>query len=223
MVQGPPIASLGKASNKWGIPTIKDQKVKFDSKKIIPFNYCMSKPLYKRFVHFFTPDKEFERVWNTPARYIEILRPFVGVFSPDFSIYKDDPLVVQIYNVFRNRMMGAYWQENGLNVIPTVGWSTEESYDFCFEGVEKGSCVGTSTRGAIHRSESKKIFLAGYKEMLKRLEPEKVFIYGRRIKELEGPVVWLPWTIFITEELDGKPIPAKFHPRREAELLIEQE
>ena len=36
-----------------------------------------------------------------------------------------------------NRAVGAYLQEQGLNVIPNIRWQDKRSYDFCFDGVEK--------------------------------------------------------------------------------------
>lgn len=68
-------------------------------------------------------------------------------YPPDFSMYSDLPLAIQIYNTFRRRWCGAFWQEQGLNVIPSVCWGTSESYDFCFEGIEKGSIVAVLSFG----------------------------------------------------------------------------
>ena len=56
-------------------------------------------------------------------------------------MYLEMAPVMQLYNVFRNRWCGAYWASKGLRVIPTVNWGDESSFDFCFEGIEKGSVV----------------------------------------------------------------------------------
>lgn len=85
---------------------------------------------------------------------------------------------MQIWNVYRNRLLGQFWQSEGLNVIPTISWSDESSFDFCFDGIAKNSVVAISTVGSFKNEESKKMFYNGFKEMVKRLEPNKILVYG---------------------------------------------
>ena len=33
----------------------------------------------------------------------------------------------------------------GIRVIPSVSWGNENTFEFCFEGIEKGSTVAVST------------------------------------------------------------------------------
>lgn len=90
------------------------------------------------------------------------------------SVYLEMASVLQLYNVFRNRCCGAYWASQGLRVVPTVNWGDETTFDFCFEGIEKGSVVAVSTYMASahdNRCEQKEWFLTGYREMLQRIEP----------------------------------------------------
>ena len=147
-------------------------------KKIIGFNYCKSLKTYDFGVHFFIDDYQFERLWNEPEKYIDLLRNFDCVLSPDFSIYVDMPKSMQIWNVYRSRLLGQFWQNEGLNVIPTISWSDESSFEFCFDGIAKNSVVAISTVGSFKNEESKKMFYNGFKEMIKRLEPIKILVYG---------------------------------------------
>ena len=114
----------------------------------IPFN-CFKSEKYpdEKWVHFFIDDYQFERVYNFPNRYIPLLKRFKGVMAPDFSLYTDMPVALQIYSVYKNRYMANLWQKNDIQVIPTVSWSTPESYRFCFEGIAKKSVVAVSTNG----------------------------------------------------------------------------
>ena len=100
-------------------------------------------------VHFFLYDYRFERVWKNPDSDIEKLSRYRAVLSPDFSMYLEMATVMQLYNVFRNRWCGAYWVSKGIRVVPTVNWGDESTFDFCFEGIEKGSVVAVSTYMAI--------------------------------------------------------------------------
>lgn len=40
-----------------------------------------------RIVHFFLYDYKFEKIWDSPDNYVEKLRQYKGVLSPDFSMY----------------------------------------------------------------------------------------------------------------------------------------
>ena len=187
------------SDNKWGIPTIKKDDFKVD--EVIGFNYAKSSESdYEKTVHFFLSDHEFESVWSYPDRYPERLLNFHGCFSPDFSVYRNTPLSLQLYNILRSRFVGWYWQLLVIRVIPTVAWSMEESYEFCFEGIEIGSQVALSSRGVASDVEATELFGKGYSEMLKRLKPETVYIYGASIRLMEkfdflSEATWLPYNM----------------------------
>ncbi len=149
----------------------------------IPFNcFKTEKQPEKKWVHFFIDDYQFERVYNFPNRYISLLQKFRGVMAPDFSLYTDMPMALQIYSVYKNRYLSNLWQKNGITVIPTVSWSTPDSYSFCFEGIEEKSVVAVSTNGCLSSAVADYYFRKGYREMLNRLNPAKVIIYGRQPK-----------------------------------------
>jgi len=73
-------------------------------------------------------DYQFERVWNYPDRYIDVLKKFAFVLSPQFSMYEDMPLVTKLYNLYRNRWCGRYWQENGVTEGKEYAILTNEIY-----------------------------------------------------------------------------------------------
>ena len=100
--------------------------------------------------------------------------------------------VMQLYNTFRNRWVGAYLADRGIKVVPTINWGDETTFDFCFEGVAKGSAVAVSTYMASehnNRSDQKEWFLKGYNEMLRRIEPEVIICYHTPFPEMEGNIV----------------------------------
>ena len=151
-----------------------------------------------RMVHFFLYDYRFERVWKSPDSDIEKLSQYRAVLSPDFSMYLEMAPVMQLYNVFRNRWCGAYWASKGIRVIPSVNWGDESTFDFCFEGIEKGSVVAISTYMASehdNRQDQKEWFMAGYNEMLKRIEPEKIICYNTPFAEMQGDIVYVDYEL----------------------------
>ena len=94
------------------IPKIKTKV--YRPAKVITFSKCISSKEYDAWVLFYEDDAAFERIWNNPRRYLPILSKFKGVISPDFSLYRDMPLVMQLWNIYRNRAIGCWLQENGI-------------------------------------------------------------------------------------------------------------
>lgn len=129
-------------------------------------------------VHCFVDDYQFLRYWNTPDKYIPKLKQFRSVCSPDFSTYTDMPMAMQIYNHYRKHWIAAYWQMHGITVYPTISWSTQDSYEWCFDGEPENSIVSVSSIGTQNNKENKLLFLRGYEEMQKRLNPTYVIFYG---------------------------------------------
>lgn len=52
---------------------------------------------------------------------------------------------MKIYNHYRKHWLGAYWQDNGITVIPTISWSDKESFGWCFDGELVGGTVAVSS------------------------------------------------------------------------------
>lgn len=106
----------------------------------IPFEkaYAVKASNCQHWVHFYTHDHHFECVWNNPKRYLPMLQRFAGVISPDFSLYRELPLVMQLWNTYRNRAIAFWLQREGVNIIPNVRWGDERSYEFAFEGLPQG-------------------------------------------------------------------------------------
>lgn len=140
-------------------------------------------------INFFVDDYQFERIWTRPLRYTDYVKKFGAVLSPDFSMYTDMPKPIQIFNKYRNNWLGAYWQLCGVTVIPTISWSDESSFDWCFDGFEKGGIVAVSNVGNCIYGHND--FLTGYTEMLRRLEPCKVLFFAKHFEDYEGPIQFI--------------------------------
>ena len=158
-------------------------------KEWIPFNYVLTcKEPQEKGVHFFLDDYQFERVWNNIDKYTEVLQRFKAVMSPDFSMFTVNPKALQIYQHFRKHFIGAYWQANGLTVIPTINWADEKSFEWCFDGEPTNSVVAISTVGSMNSKANKEGFYKGYEEMKKQLQPKKILCYGTVPEEIKNEV-----------------------------------
>lgn len=145
---------------------------------LLAFNYAKSTDDYTKTIHFFIDDYQFERIWSKPEKYLDLLSNFEAVLTPDFSLYMDMPMPLQLFNEYRRRMLGYYWQQNGLKVIPTISWSNSASYDFCFDGLPLEATLVTSSVGVKNSNEALTIWHDGMKEAIKRLKPKRILLYG---------------------------------------------
>lgn len=151
-----------------------------DAPEFIGFNYargCDEPSLHG--VHFYVDDYQFQRVWINPDRYADMLSKFACTFSPDFSTYTDFPRIIQLYNHYRKHWLGAYWQKLGMVVIPTISWSDEESYSWCFDGEPVGGAVSVSTVGSQQSREGRSNFIKGFNAMMDRLQPAQLIVHGK--------------------------------------------
>lgn len=164
----------------WQMPVIKNDG--YIPEKLIGFNYAKTSKDKKCGIHFFVDDYQFERVWNYPEKYVEILAQYECILSPDFSLYMDMPIPMKIWNVYRSRQIGAYYQNAGIKVIPTLSWAEKETFGFCFCGIPKKSIVAVSTVGVKENTEALQIWRDGMDEMIKQLEPETILVYGGQIE-----------------------------------------
>lgn len=173
---------------QYDIPPIKP--IEFTDAKFIGFNFAKTaKQPEDKAVHFFIDDYQFNRVWTNPDAYISLLSKFKYVCTPDFSLYTDYPRAIQIYNHYRKHWCGAYWQMHGINVIPTICWSDEKSYSWCFDGEPRCSAVAISSVGTQNNPIGKEMFLRGYRAMVERLEPTQIIFYGKVPDECKGNII----------------------------------
>jgi len=162
------------SSNKWGIPDLLYSFLEIPSSvKLSPFH--LKTKGAAEICHFFLDDYRFERVWSRPSVYINMLKQYYAVLTPDFSLYTDYPSTLNLYNTYRSRWLGRYWQEQGIRVIPTVGWAGTDSYEYCFSGVQKGSAIAISPPDL---RKFKDGFYSGLQEAIRVIEPKAILSYG---------------------------------------------
>lgn len=162
------------AEGEYNIPIIKPEK--YHSVKWISFNCAKSTAKHEGFgVHHFVDDYQFIREWTNIDSYVNMFKKFDFVMSPDFSTYTDFPKALQIYNHYRKHWIGAYLQMHGVHVIPTISWSTPDSFEWCFDGEPRDSVVAVSSVGCNKVIDD---FIVGYNAMMDKLQPSKIIFYG---------------------------------------------
>ena len=74
--------------------------------------------------------------------------------------------------------MAVWLQGNGVEIIPNVRFNDERTYTFCFDGIEPNKTVAVGTHGCIKAKEDKAYFKAGLSELVRRLTPKNIIVYG---------------------------------------------
>ena len=138
-------------------------------------------------MHFYTHDRHFECVWNNPTRYLLVLRRFSGVITPDFSLYREMPLAMQVWNSYRNRAIAFWLQREEVPIIPNVRWGDERTYAFAFEGLAQGGTVAVSTNGMLRSKVDRAYFAAGLARMVEVVKPETIVNYSQTPEDIFGP------------------------------------
>ena len=163
----------------WQMPIIKNDN--FIPSDLTGFNYAKTNKEKNTGIHFYIDDYQFERVWNNPEKYVDVLMDYECILSPDFSLYMDMPMPMKIWNIYRSRQIGAFYQSQGIKVIPTISWAEPETFEFCFQGIPKGSIVSVSTIGVKQNKEALQIWEDGMREMIRRIEPSTILVYGGKL------------------------------------------
>lgn len=174
---------------KWNIPLVRKQTIDTDGLSLIACSDTRPNDApenRRRGVHFFVDDYRFNGIYNNPERTLNKFSQYRFLLTPDFSTYADMDMWRQMESVAKNRWVGAFWQEHGLTVIPTISWSTASSFEFCFDGAEEG---GTVAVGMIGCKNNHLGFMRGYDAMLERLAPETIICFGIPFPEMRGNII----------------------------------
>lgn len=146
--------------------------------RLIAFSKCLSSKHTDYWVHFFEDDALFERVWRNPQKYLTVLKKYNGVILPDFSLYRDMPLIMQLWNIYRSRAVGVWLQNNGVKVIPNIRYGDKRTYRICCNGICKHSVIAVGSHGNLKNLMDRKVFLEGFDVVVNTLKPVAVVIYG---------------------------------------------
>lgn len=168
---------------------------------LVPFNYALSNKNKDCYIHFYIQDYLFNRIWNNPQRYIDVLKEYKGIVMPDFSLYTDMPEPLQRFNHYRNLWFARMCQMQGITVIPSPNWSTGDSLDWCLEGMPKNSIIMLSAVGSIKNPGVFDNFSYCVRYMEERLNPLYILIrcpeksYKRIQSLINTPCSFVPYVV----------------------------
>lgn len=164
------------SDNSWGIPALHPVQVR--PERLVSWAERLKPQKPGDALHMYADDYRIEPIWNRPYQILPLVQRFGVSLTPDYSLFLDAPKATQIYNTYRNRWVGAFWQHHGITVVPTLCWGEPSTWDFCFAGIQPGGVVSCSTVTARRTDHLMEIFQVGFLAMLERVRPSGVLLYG---------------------------------------------
>ena len=147
-------------------------------------------------LHFFG-SLDSETVWQRPDHTLTGIARYGWVIPPDFGFDRTMPQSEQLWCVYRSRWMGAWWQQHGLRVIPSIFWGNTASFAFAFCGIPTDSVIALDTT-AYDQDDPKALhaFDAGFVALCDQLRPRHILCYGAIPQRWADAV---PMTAYATE------------------------
>lgn len=167
------------SDNEFGFPLLLSNSEQVECETFLDFNTALSCPFRNCGLHFFIDDFKFERIWTYPERYIDFLKSFECVIMPDFSLYYNSPIAVNIYNKYRNHWLYCFYQMHGVNIIPLFRLGSIDFFEWSSLGFPLDRSVyAISDIGCNKSFELKEDFKKSFSLLLKR-DPLQVVYFTR--------------------------------------------
>lgn len=129
---------------------------------------------------FYVDDYRFEGWFLAPHVYTAkaLNAGLTTIVSPNFSVYSYMAEALQIFQVYRARWMGRYFQEAGLKVIPDAYWGNQYHRHFVNAGIPKGAPVISIQIQTVGTEAEAKLMAQATANTIEDLEPQAVMFYG---------------------------------------------
>lgn len=131
---------------------------------------------------FYTEDYRFEKMWSNAVGAVEEHHDheWGSIIAPDFSVWRDDPIAVQLWNTYRNRWCSRYWQKAGFRVIPGLkGHFAKETHEWLNAGIPRGCpLVSINCRTGTSSDTKRASWLRAVARGVEEVTPQAVMIYG---------------------------------------------
>ena len=163
-------------SPEWEMPIV--HRCDARPARLIPFSWAMEAGSrdFGAFVHFFEGDFRFERFWNNPRKYLPRLRRFAGVIMPDYSCATDFPVPLKMWAAYRNQLLAAWMQHEGLTVIPNA--RAQPGCPWLLEGLPRGGTLAICGRALVKETCERRRFVRDLRTTVEELRPDAIAYYG---------------------------------------------
>ena len=135
------------------------------------------------YIHFYIYDQFFDGsrkgIFANPKHALDVIRHFDGIITPDVSTFCDFPDSTKRESTKKMRAFGYWVSSHNIAVINNVRWGTEETWEYCFDGIPYNGIVAIGTvASGINRIVNRPLFEDGLLEMVDILNPKIIIVYG---------------------------------------------
>lgn len=179
------------SSNLYDFPDLPSQEFSFSPDDLYPAPFSQKDIKENNLLHFYIDDYRFEPFWRNPDKYLSKLLIPRYVVSPDFSLFPGMPYALQIYNLYRNRLLSLFMIYRGIRLIYNVRWSDPGSFQFSFSGIPCDQIL------SVHCSSSPDdFFLKGFFYMIGLLKPCFILFFGNPSFKVDIPHFIYPYCYY---------------------------
>ena len=168
-------------SEEWELPIVRGTQLDGPPEGLVPFSVAIEEKCrdFGCYVHFYEDDFRFTRVWADPRRYLPKLSRFAGLVMPDFSTCIDFPKPLKMWSCYRNQLLAAWWQEQGLTVLPNA--RHEPGCDWLLEALPRHSVTAICGRALVKDVDERRRFVRDLRTTVDVLEPTAIAYYGSEL------------------------------------------
>jgi hypothetical protein len=146
-------------------------------------------------VGFYIEDDKFDACYASPGSFVSFLQEIDPkiLITPDFSCYPTAwPHVMNLWNVYRSRWVGRFWQELGFKILPTIqilddpGKRSPYTTMYVLDTLPKGTqVVSLECRKMGNDSDAVKKDLLPLLETIVKVMPDvrRIVLYGGEEKQ----------------------------------------
>lgn len=168
-----------------GIPEVirsiseSNAKLYFPPEALIPEIFSPRGRWKEGAMHTFCDDYRQEFFWRRPEEGLLVALSAGVVTAPDYTVYLDDPAEWRTYQAWRSAMVAAYWQSQGVQVIPVVSFGT---------GIARYVLPGSvwAIRGPARPNNG---FDDCLSDFIRQAKPSCLIVFGKPIIECGVPVI----------------------------------
>lgn len=138
-------------------------------------------PMERSIFSFYEEDKRFDSLWINPDKWAAriISGGFMGSITPDYSIWSVAPMATRIWQLYKERWVGRYFQEAGIKIIPGISATDVKSLEYSLSGIPVGlPALSMQYQAGIKTPEEVGYARSILSEVEARLKPKQVLVYG---------------------------------------------
>jgi len=136
--------------------------------------------------HGFVDDWRLESIWRSPTKAVEKACLTGSAVAPDFSVYANYPHIYSLYQIWRSRIIAAWWSDHGVYTIPVLQWthSKDPNLNDYFSGLQ--NCEVIAVRCPSREPGVTEDFLLCVERFLQIHQPKLVLHFGLK----RGSELW---------------------------------